>query len=65
MKVKPKRAEGYEVSWNFNLFSGPKWTIVCGNCEATFEKRIPLIDYPTVVCPHCNAINELNLVLGD
>jgi len=66
--VTPKRAEGFNISWNLNLFSGPKWTIVCGKCEATFKARIPTIDYPTVVCPHCGAVNELDLVftsMGD
>jgi len=63
--VSPKRAEGWNVSWNLNLFSSPKWTIVCGNCEATFKIRIPLIDYPTVVCPYCYAVNKLDLIVGN
>lgn len=64
MKVQPKRAEGYNVSWNLNLFTSPRWTIVCGNCEATFKAYVHLIDYPTVVCPNCKAVNELNLIVG-
>lgn len=64
IKVKPKRAEGYGFSWNLNLFTSPRWTIVCGNCEATFKAQVHLIDYPTVVCPYCKAVNELDLVIG-
>jgi len=63
-RVKPAFMKGYNVSWNLNLFSGPKWTIKCGGCFHTFKKRIPLIDYPTVLCPACGALNELELVIG-
>jgi len=60
--VIPKRAEGYNISWNLNLFSGAKWTIVCGQCEHTFQARLPLVNYPTVTCPRCNTVNKLPLV---
>lgn len=62
--VRPKRAEGWNVSWNLNLFTTPRWTIVCGNCEATFKASIYLIDFPTVVCPYCHTVNKLDLIVG-
>lgn len=39
--------------------SGPKWTITCGSCNATFRKRIPMVDNPGIPCPSCSAINVL------
>ncbi len=58
----PKNASGYSmgVLCMFNI--GPKWTITCGECEGTFRKRIPLIDYPGICCPYCNTINKLLLI---
>lgn len=38
---------------------GPKWTIRCGGCPATFRGRVPRVDYPTLQCPVCGAWNEL------
>jgi hypothetical protein len=63
--VNPKSLRGYGLSWNLNLFSGPKLTITCGNCEATFEKRVPIIDHPVVICPYCNSGNKLPLVVDE
>jgi rRNA maturation endonuclease Nob1 len=63
MNVVPARScEGYSMSWNLNLFSGPKFTIGCGACPHVFEQRIPVRDYPTVICPACGTLNRLNLV---
>lgn len=62
-RVKPISIEGYNLSWNLNLLSGPKFTIKCGNCRYTFKERIIMMDYPSVLCPACGAINELNLVV--
>lgn len=43
---------------------GPKWDITCGNCSATFTKRLPLIDRPGLVCPRCGAVNVLPIKYG-
>jgi hypothetical protein len=62
-KVIPKAVEGWNVSWNLNIFSGPKLTIVCGNCELTFKKRVDVVDHPPALCPYCNAVNIIPVVV--
>lgn len=63
--VAAKSAEGF----NFTLLQlfglGPKWTIRCGWCLNHFTKRIQLVNYPTVPCPHCGTSNILNLVVDE
>lgn len=59
--VTPLTASGYNVSWNLNLFSGPKWDITCGKCGHTFTQRIPVRNNPEVVCPACHTVNVINL----
>lgn len=61
MTVTPKDFTGWNMSIMQLFGSGPKFTITCGGCEATFKKRIPMIDNPGVVCPHCGAVNKLPL----
>lgn len=39
---------------------GPKWTIACGACPATFRARIGHVDDPSVQCPNCGRWNVLN-----
>lgn len=64
--VSPRAYRGYGTSITLNLFGvGPKFTISCGGCPGTFTTRIPLVDSPTVRCPHCLSWNELDLVIGD
>jgi hypothetical protein len=65
-KVKVVRAKfftGWSMSWNLNLFSGPKFQITCGECESVFEARIPLVSNPRVRCGLCGVINELRLIV--
>lgn len=57
--VKPITAEGLNLSLAQIFGSGPKWTITCGRCRATFKKRIPMVNRPGIVCPHCGVINVL------
>jgi hypothetical protein len=55
--------ECMNISWNLNIFSGPKMTITCGNvdCGHTFKDRPPLINYPTSICPACRAVNKIQM----
>ena len=65
--VTPKAARG----WSFTplqLFGlGPKFTITCGRCDATFQKRLPtpMVGCPGITCPRCGTVNELPLVHGE
>ena len=62
-KVRPKEYEGFNMSI-FQFFgSGPTFTITCGKCEFKFKKRIIMVNEPTVICPYCNAMNVLPLVI--
>lgn len=60
--VIPKYFSGMNMSWNLNLFSGPKLYIECGSCFAGFHFRMPLKNYPTVACINCGTVNEIPLV---
>lgn len=52
------------TGWDMSLHpAGPKWTIRCGNCPATFKARLPIIDQPTVKCPECGVFNLINVVV--
>ena len=51
-------------SWNLNLFSGPKAEIECWNCRNIFDKRLPFRNRPRVVCPYCNGVNIIPIVIG-
>lgn len=57
--VKPISAEGNNMTLLQLFGKGPLWTITCGGCRATFEKRLPLVDNPGVSCPHCGAVNVI------
>ena len=59
IRVAPKDFTGWNMSIAQLFGSGPKWTITCGDCSATFKKRIPMMDTPGIACPHCGAINIL------
>lgn len=63
--VNAKQFQGYNMSLMQLFGKGPKYTIVCGNCEYTFSKRISMVDYPTVECPRCNILNRLSLEIED
>lgn len=41
--------------------AGPKFSVRCGNCPATFRSRVPFVAYPTVKCPECGAFNRLDV----
>ena len=59
--VEAEYFSGFNISI-FQLFGlGPKFTIVCGKCLYTFRQRVPVMDNPTVLCPHCGIINVLPL----
>ena len=62
--VEPNWFRGYNLSWNFNILSGPKFTINCGACNNTFKKRIDVVHKPAVVCPFCGAVNKLDLTVS-
>jgi hypothetical protein len=57
----------YYSGYNWSIWclfgSGPLWTIKCGHCAATFQKRVPMIDEPTVECPKCHVPNILSIVI--
>lgn len=53
--VKPIDFSGF----NMSIFGSPKWTITCGGCRATFKARVPQVDNPGIVCPHCGSVNIL------
>ncbi len=40
---------------------GPLFSINCGHCGATFQKRIAMIDNPRVECPRCKTLNRMPL----
>jgi phage FluMu protein Com len=56
--VYPENFTGYNLTLLSIFGIGPKFTIKCGECSYVFKDRIPLIDYPTVLCPHCDALNQ-------
>lgn len=62
--VKPAAASGFNVSIAQLWGGGPKWTITCGDCLRTFEKRIPMVSNPGVECPSCGAINVLPITVS-
>ena len=58
--VTAKGVQGWNIPiWN-NIF-GAKMTVTCGNCGVMFTTRVPIVDRPTVGCPHCREVNELPL----
>ena len=61
--VKPYSFDGWNMSL-FQLFgSGPNFTITCGSCMATFKKRLSMVDNEGVVCPVCDDVNIMPLVV--
>ncbi|MFW9878247.1 MAG: hypothetical protein ACFFG0_34635 [Candidatus Thorarchaeota archaeon] len=57
--VDPDYYMGWNMSWNLNIFSGPKVNIQCGNCHCFFKARLPLVDNPVVACPNCHIGNRI------
>ncbi len=62
LTVTPKYISGMNMSWNLNLFSGPKLYIECGSYSAGFHFRVPLKDYSIVTCQNCGTINKIPFV---
>ena len=62
-EVIPKYISGMNVSWNLNIFTGPKLYIECGKCGFGFKYRMPLKSNPRVFCS-CGAINKIPLEYG-
>ena len=62
--VRPKYAEGWNMSLAQLWGSGPKFTIVCGKCGEEFSQRIEVKNNPRVVCPYCRTINEIPVCAG-
>lgn len=60
--VKIGAFRGMSLSWNLNLFNGPKFDLRCGKCRHGWRERIQMVDYPTVTCPRCNTVNEIPLI---
>ena len=60
--VAPRSAGGPNFSlWEkFGLVEGPMWQITCGKCDLTFKARLPMVNAPSVKCPHCDTINTLS-----
>ena len=59
--VKPLSLSGFNMSVTQLFGFGPKFTITCGGCMITFQKRVPMIDEPGVKCPNCGSVNILPL----
>jgi phage FluMu protein Com len=57
--VVPDSASGVSISLASIFGLGPKWTITCGKCHATFAKRIPMVNHPGIACPNCHTVNIL------
>ena len=57
--VAPSYVSGMNYSWNLNIFSGPKFYIVCGECGCGFYARLPRFNYPVIACPNCCVGNEI------
>ncbi len=57
--VDPKWWDGWALTPSMLVGIGPKYKIVCGDCEVSFTKRLPLVRSPVVVCPHCGTRNRI------
>lgn len=64
MSVAPKAFHGWSMSIAQLWGGGPKFTITCGECEATFRRRISMVDNPGVVCPACHTVNVIPVVMS-
>lgn len=62
--VDAQRWNSMNMSWNLNFFSGPKGVMRCGKCGADSQHRLPLINTPRIVCPHCKEVNKINVQYG-
>lgn len=60
--VNAKSVSGFNMSISMLFGKSPLLTIVCGNCQYTFQTRTPTIDYAKALCPACNCLNKLPLI---
>jgi DNA-directed RNA polymerase subunit RPC12/RpoP len=59
--------------WNTSITTlwgkSPKVEMICGKCSYHFSKRFDLIEfkvgYPRVICPYCNTLNSVPIVMED
>jgi len=53
-------------NWSITMLFGisSKLTLRCGNCEFKWKTRPTLIDHPTVICPACNEVNTVPIVIN-
>jgi rRNA maturation endonuclease Nob1 len=63
VSVKPAAFSGHNFSLLQIVGLGPKWTITCGSCRNTFQKRLPMVNYPGVACPACGQVNVISVVV--
>tara|TARA_R110000787_G_scaffold286340_2_gene404266 strand:- start:1016 stop:1213 length:198 start_codon:yes stop_codon:yes gene_type:complete len=61
--VTPKEVTGWSMSIAQLWGSGPKLTIKCGKCEATFQKRTPMVSNAGLPCPYCNTVNITQFIV--
>ena len=57
-KVIAKDWAGYPISI-FGIM--PKFKVICGNCGLLFKSRIHALGEIYLKCPHCEAINDLEI----
>lgn len=62
--IKAKSHTFCGLSWNLNIFSGPKGVMKCGKCFICSTHRLPLINNPVLKCPHCGEANQISSQYG-
>jgi hypothetical protein len=48
-----------EANGMWNHFTGmKKWTITCGECEHSWQQKVPIHEICSALCPCCGAQNK-------